>query len=111
MRKNRGIKMNSNSHRVHMVATMMAFFLVTGCGGGDDPVKPGPTSPPSGFALIPPVSVPMPTTFIMGSTVGSDETPHQVTFTGRFYMAATDLADPLNSIELLNVDVVLEILE
>ena len=43
--------------------------------------------------LIPPISVSMPTTFTMGDLVESDETPHQVTLTGRFEMAATEVSN------------------
>ncbi len=48
---------------------------------------------PAGFVLIPPESVSMPATFTMGSTVYSDETPHQVTLTGRFNMASTEVTN------------------
>ncbi len=48
---------------------------------------------PAGFVLIPPASVSMPATFTMGSTVASNETPHQVTLTGRFNMASTEVTN------------------
>ncbi len=47
------------------------------------------SGPVEGFVLIPPNSVSMPAVFTMGSDVELDETPHQVTLTGRFYMAST----------------------
>jgi len=47
-----------------------------------------------GFVLIPPESVSMPATFTMGSDVYSnDETPHQVTLTGRFHIASTEVTN------------------
>ncbi len=51
---------------------------------------PGPVQD---FVLIPPASVSMPVTFTMGSTVQSNETPHQVTLTGRFNMASTEVTN------------------
>ncbi len=45
------------------------------------------------FVLIPPTSVSMPAIFTMGSTVEDDETPHQVTLTGRFNMASTEVTN------------------
>lgn len=50
-------------------------------------------SDPGPYVPIPPASVPMPTTFTMGSTVGGDETPHQVTLTNRFNMASTEVTN------------------
>ena len=46
-----------------------------------------------GFVLIPPASVSIPAIFTMGSTVYSSETPHQVTLTGRFNMASTEVTN------------------
>ncbi len=48
---------------------------------------------PAGFVLIPPESVSMPSIFTMGSIVEVDETPHQVTLTGRFQMASTEVTN------------------
>jgi len=48
---------------------------------------------PGGFVMIPPESVTMPATFTMGSNVYSNETPHQVTLTGRFNMASTEVTN------------------
>jgi len=45
------------------------------------------------YVLIPPSSVSMPATFTMGSTFSSDETPHQVTLSGRFNMASTEVTN------------------
>ncbi len=45
------------------------------------------------YVLIPPTSVSMPTTFTMGGTGESIETPHQVTLTGRFNMASTEVTN------------------
>ena len=51
---------------------------------------PGPVQ---GFVQIPPASIAMPITFTMGSTFNSSETPHQVTLTGRFNMASTEVTN------------------
>ena len=69
--------------------------LFSGCGGDDDPATPpSPTiETVQGYALIPPISVSVPATFTMGSTVESNETPHQVTLTGRFSMASTEVTN------------------
>ena len=45
-----------------------------------------------GFRLIPPASEPMPTSFTMGGN-WSDAPPHQVTLTGRFEMASTEVTN------------------
>jgi formylglycine-generating enzyme required for sulfatase activity len=52
--------------------------------------NPGPVP---GFVLIPPASESMPATFTMGSTIEAIETPHQVTLTGRFDMASTEVTN------------------
>ncbi len=52
-------------------------------------------SGPSQWApvVIPPASVSMPVTFTMGSTVESNETPHQVTLTHRINLSATEVSN------------------
>ncbi|MCK5880179.1 MAG: formylglycine-generating enzyme family protein [Holophagae bacterium] len=51
---------------------------------------PGPAD---GTVMIPPESVSLPVTFTMGGTVEANETPHQVTLTGRVNMAATEVTN------------------
>ncbi len=47
--------------------------------------------PIQGFVLVPPASDSLPVTFTMGSSVGNEETPHQVTMTTRINMSATEV--------------------
>jgi len=46
---------------------------------------------PRTLASIPPADVPMPTTFLMGSLLADDETPHEVTLTRRFDIGHTEV--------------------
>ena len=51
---------------------------------------PGPAE---GSVMIPPESVSLPVTFTMGGNVEVNETPHQVTLTGRVNMASTEVTN------------------
>lgn len=46
-----------------------------------------------GYSLIPPASVSMPATFTMGDNIESNSPQHQVTMTGRFLMAETEVTN------------------
>ena len=46
-----------------------------------------------GFVLIPPAPYSMPMTFTMGSTVGTDETPHEVILTERYLIFETEVTN------------------
>lgn len=72
----------------HLTLSLDSFDTLTFQGMYVD--DPGPTE---GAVLIPPESVSLPTTFTMGGTLKNDETPHQVTITGRVFMAATEVTN------------------